>query len=89
VVSIDRVCQRIYRVPGFLSSRPNRVPHPHNRKRLFHPPPFGSGGGGTQSDTIMLILTFYALLAGGRGLGIDTNFLFCGNRERRGYTQFF
>jgi hypothetical protein len=38
------VYHRIDRVPGFLSSRPNRLPHPLTRKRVL-PPPFGSGGG--------------------------------------------
>ncbi len=37
----------------------------------------------TNSMKIMLLLTFYALLVGGEGLGLK------GNRERRGYTQFF
>ncbi len=38
---------RVYRVSGFLSSRPNRVPHPLNRKRVLLPPPIGSKGGDT------------------------------------------
>jgi hypothetical protein len=33
-------------VPGFLSSRPNWVPHPLTRKRVLPPPPFGSRGEG-------------------------------------------
>jgi hypothetical protein len=54
MVSPELLKHRVYRVPGFLSSRPNWVPHPLTRKGVFFPTfPFVSG------DT----------LAGGEGVG--------------------
>ncbi len=35
---------RVYRVPGFLSSRPNWLPRPRARKRVLPPPPLVPGG---------------------------------------------
>jgi hypothetical protein len=36
---------RLYRVPGFLSSRQNWSPHPLTRKGMLLLPPFGPRGG--------------------------------------------
>jgi hypothetical protein len=49
----------VYRVPGFLSSRPNWLPPPPDRKQVLPPPlvpgggthPLGGGGeGGANAD---------------------------------------
>jgi hypothetical protein len=41
----NKYMHRVYRVPGFLSSRPNWVPPPHRTAReYFSSPPFGSKG---------------------------------------------
>ncbi len=42
--STEGIEHRVYRVPGFLSSRPNWVPHPLTRKRVLSPPPLGPRG---------------------------------------------
>jgi hypothetical protein len=40
---------RVYRVPGFLSSRPNWSTRPLAHKGVFPPPPPPLGSGGTHS----------------------------------------
>jgi hypothetical protein len=44
IVSFVGLHHRVYRVPGFLSSRRNWVPHPLTRKGLLLFPPLGPRG---------------------------------------------